>query len=150
MKLPGRTPAQRFRLASRWLAVLLCLAVGGLWLGLPAGAPWDRWSLLLAGLVCLALGLFLNLFACPRCGTWYLWQRFAMHVEVHWMPAACRQCGLPSTTPYAGVVRDRSLARPRPGARTAPMAEGDSGAGRMQADLPQAADRIGKGHDHER
>lgn len=113
-RLPGRTPSQRFRLASRCLAALLVLMVVGLWIGLPAGAPYDRWSLLAAGLVCLALGLFLNLFACPRCGTWYLWKRYAMHVEMHWMPDACRQCGLPSVTPYADVVLDRSLAHPRP------------------------------------
>ena len=110
--LPGDTPARRFTMMARLLAVSVALAVAGLWLGLSAGGPFDRWVLLAAGLVCLALGLFVNLFACPRCGTYYLWKRHAMHVEMHWMPSACRQCGLPSTARYAEVTRDPTLARP--------------------------------------
>ena len=103
--LPGATPRARFRILGLALAVLAVLAGTLLAIGLPAGAPWDRRALVLAILTCIALGLFFNLFACPRCATYYLWQRYPMHVETRWMPARCRVCGLPSETPYTEVTR---------------------------------------------
>lgn len=103
--LPGATPRARFRILGLLLAVLTVLAVIFLVTGLPAGRPWDRRALLCAILVCVGLGLFFNRFACPRCGAYYLWQRYPMHVEQHWMPDRCRRCGLASDTPYADVTR---------------------------------------------
>lgn len=103
--LPGATPRARFRIVGLALALLAVLAGAFLAIGLPAGRPWDRWALAAAALVCVALGLFFNRFACPRCAAYYLWQRYPMHVEQHWMPDRCRRCGLASDTPYAEVTR---------------------------------------------
>lgn len=103
--LPGSTPRARFRILGLILAALTAVAGSFLVLGLPAGAPWDRGALFTAAIVCVALGLFFNRFACPRCGAYYLWQRYPMHVEQRWMPARCRICGLSSDTPYAEVAR---------------------------------------------
>ena len=103
--LPGATPRARFRILGLALMALAGFTVALLVFGLPAGAPWDRLALVVAILTCVALGLFFNLFACPRCTTYYLWQRYPMHVEMRWMPARCRVCGLASERPYAEVTR---------------------------------------------
>lgn len=103
--MPGATPRARFRILGLVLAVVAISAAAFLVAGLPAGRPWDRWALVCAVLACVAVGLFLNRFGCPRCGAYYLWQRYPMHVEQHWMPDRCRKCGLPSDTPYAEVTR---------------------------------------------